>query len=284
MPSLKPQTPIDAATVRVIRDLHATATARDIPFMLIGATARDILLQNVYGVKPRRTTRDIDFAIMLPTWDEFSVLSNSLISTGRFRKSRETHRLLYRHGDQLETIVDLIPFGGLEHPTGSISWPPDMGVAMNVSSCADVFAAAATVEIAPDLETKVASLAGIALLKLFAWTDRGADDSKDAVDLRDLLRHYCDAGNLDRVYEEAAEMLAALDYQPTLAGMWLLGRDAARIASADKRDHVLRILRDERTANILVTDMIRGHRWDEDSFEEARTHLTTFRQGFESVS
>jgi len=40
-------------------------------FFLAGATARDLMLVNVYGLRPGRATRDIDFGIAIESWDEF---------------------------------------------------------------------------------------------------------------------------------------------------------------------------------------------------------------------
>ena len=80
----------------------------------------------------------------------------------------------------------------------------------------------------------IATLPGIAILKLFAWADRGQADRRDAVDLVTLLRSYNEAGNASRIYEEASALAAleAAGYDLELAGAWLLGNDAAAMVSA----------------------------------------------------
>jgi hypothetical protein len=55
------------------------------------------------------------------------------------------------------------------------------------------------VELQEGLQVKVASLAGLTILKLFAWGDRRLRDNKDAVDLQTLMRGYGAAGNFDRM-------------------------------------------------------------------------------------
>jgi predicted nucleotidyltransferase len=76
--------------------------------------------------------------------------------------------------------VDLIPFGGIETSPGIIMWPPDMAIMMNVAGFGDALAAAVNVEVSPGMEIKVASLPGIAILKIFAWADRGHQNPKEA--------------------------------------------------------------------------------------------------------
>ena len=56
-------------------------------------------------------------------------------------------------------------------------------------------------QIEEHLIVRVASLAGLALLKLVAWSDRGRETNKDAADLYRLFTAYADAGNTDRLYE-----------------------------------------------------------------------------------
>jgi predicted nucleotidyltransferase len=83
-----------------------------------------------------------------------------------------------------------------------------MAVMMNVAGFSDALAAAVKVEVSPGVNIAIASLPGIAILKLFAWADRGQDNQKDAIDLVSLLRGYHEAGNEDRIYVEKAALEA----------------------------------------------------------------------------
>src|ERR1019366_8248200 len=78
---------------------------------------------------------------------------------------------------------DIIPFRGVEEPVNVIKWPPEMAIIMNVVGYEEALRTAHQVEVAPNSVAPVASLSGIALLKIFAWRDRGELDSKDALDL-----------------------------------------------------------------------------------------------------
>jgi predicted nucleotidyltransferase len=48
--------------LRVVRELNKIATRLGISFFLAGASARDIVLANLWGQSPGRATVDIDFA------------------------------------------------------------------------------------------------------------------------------------------------------------------------------------------------------------------------------
>ena len=49
-------------------------------FFIIGATARDIIIQQMLNTSSRRKTRDLDLAIAVPNWQEFDKIKNSLIA------------------------------------------------------------------------------------------------------------------------------------------------------------------------------------------------------------
>lgn len=177
-------------------------------------------------------------------------------------------------------VVDLIPFGGLETEANMIAWPPDMSVIMNVAGCRDAHVAAMPVEIEPGLIISLASLPSIAVLKIFAWMDRGTEDPKDAIDLVTLLRQYHQAGNQDRVYSEASSALEAVGYDIELAGAWLLGSDAAAMALPATHAALKEHFNDPSMTERLITDMSRAMRGHDNAVESSRTLLTQFVKGF----
>jgi len=220
----------------VIREIHKASKELGFPVFLVGAMARIILLENIFGLKVGRATTDVDFAFALDNWEQFRTLKTFLVANADFKESGHiAHQLLLRlPGLEHKYKVDLIPFGGIETSPDTIAWPPDMGVMMNVAGYSDALAAAVTVEVSPGINIAVASLPGVAILKLFAWADRGRENPKDAIDLVSLLRDYHEAGNKSRIYEEAGALAAleAAGYDIELAGAWLLGKDAAAMVSA----------------------------------------------------
>jgi predicted nucleotidyltransferase len=97
--SITPNKPVDPSTIRVLRAVNHVASALNCPFFVAGATARDLMLVNVYGLRPGRATRDIDFGIAVESWDEFQGLKERMIATGQFAgDSKAQQRLVYaRH-------------------------------------------------------------------------------------------------------------------------------------------------------------------------------------------
>lgn len=279
----KPDRPIDPLTLMVISEIQQAATKLGAPVFVVGAVARIILLEHIYGLSAGRATTDVDFAFALNDWEQFHVLKTLLLENPRFNTSKDvTHRLYFNAPDLEHSYkVDLIPFGGIETSPNTIAWPPDMAVMMNVAGFSDAFAAAVCVEVSPGIEAAVASLPGIAILKLFAWADRRHENPKDAFDLVMLLRSYHEAGNDSRIYENASALAAleAVDYNPELAGAWLLGSDVAAMVSTATAAG-LETLLNGATRDRLIEDMSRAMRGREDAVDYASRLLSQFTKGF----
>jgi len=109
--------------VHIIRRVVRTATKLGLSrLFIVGAQARDLILQYAYDLPIHRATNDIDFGIVVETWDEFARLREALITDEGFQPHpHQQQRLLHEEG----AIIDLVPFGNLEQATGLIIWPPD---------------------------------------------------------------------------------------------------------------------------------------------------------------
>lgn len=252
--------PVDPLAIEILKQVDPVARALGIEYLVTGATARDILLVGVFGLETGRATRDVDLAIAVDGWTQFEAVKTRLVGTGAFEADEQIiHKLFHlpvrgRRGYP----VDLVPFGGIADPTATVAWPPDRSIVMNVAGYREAFEAAPSVEVTPGFVVRVVSLPGLAILKLFAWADRGTADSKDAVDLALLLRRYGAAGNEDRLYGAEMAVMEAVSYDLDLAGARLLGRDAARISGAETRTRLLALLDENRTeqlARAMARDM-----------------------------
>lgn len=266
----------------VIGEIQQAAKDLGVPVFIVGAVARIILLENIHGLQSGRTTTDVDFAFALDSWEQFQAIKYLLLGNPSFNASEKlAHRLFFRApGLKHSFKVDLIPFGGIETSQNTIAWPPDMAIMMNVAGFSDAFAAAVSVEVSPGIEMAVASLPGLAILKLFAWADRRQENPKDALDLLTLLRSYHEAGNENRIYEDASALAAleAVDYDPELAGVWLLGKDVSAMASTATVAG-LEALLNGATKDQLIVDMSRGMKGRGDSLQHAHRLLEQFTKG-----
>lgn len=161
---------VDPSLVRVLRVLDPIARSSQCEYFLAGATARDLILVNVHGLRPGRATRDIDFGIAVQSWAQFELLKERLLATNEFSASRAQQRLIFAESNEgLSVPVDLIPFRGVESAHGTIAWPPDRDIVMNVAGFEEALASSVLIEIETKLTVHVASVAGLTLLKLAAW-------------------------------------------------------------------------------------------------------------------
>lgn len=273
--------PVDPLTIAVAREVHSLARDLKLPHFLAGAMARDILLTNVHGISTGRATRDVDFGVALAGWDQFDRLKRQLLATGRFSESNNVaHRVYYRTLDSASGYpVDIIPFGGVESPPLSIAWPPEKNVIMNVIGYAEAMETIISVEIEPGFPVPIASLPGLALLKLFAWRDRHNETSKDAHDLVVLCRNYHAAGNQDRLYGEEIALLKAVEYNLDSASPRLLGKDVRHIAEAGTLKQAEALLTDQTLRDRLVTHMAAQLKTVEDNVGAADLLLEQFAAG-----
>jgi hypothetical protein len=164
----KPDRPVEPLALLVIHEIHKAASELGFPAFLVGAMARIILLENIYGLKAGRATTDVDFAFALDNWDQFRTIKTFLIANAKFVESKHViHQLFFQPpGLEHKFKVDLIPFGGIETSPNTIAWPPDMAVMMNVAGFSDALAATVTVEVSPGIDIAVASLPGIAIRQI----------------------------------------------------------------------------------------------------------------------
>src|SRR5688572_22217013 len=101
---------LPAEQVDLIRQVVRAAENQRLPLFIVGAQARDLLLQYAYNLPVHRATNDLDFGIIVDSWDEFTKLRDSLIATNKFQPHRiMKHRLLHENS----LLIDLVPFGGL---------------------------------------------------------------------------------------------------------------------------------------------------------------------------
>jgi predicted nucleotidyltransferase len=271
--------------VAVVRELNQIAGRIGIPFFLAGAAARDIVLVNLWDQPRGRATLDVDFALALNDWAEFDRLRHELVATGRFAPvHRREHRLLYTDPQQrFQVPVDLIPFRGVASPRKTIAWPPHGDFVMNVAGFEETLAAALRIELEPGLVISVASLPGMALLKLLAWADRHFENNKDAADLYKIIATFDVAGNVDLIFDRELELLEAVEYDLTRAGAQLLGRAAARISDPATTEQIVLLLKSAEKVDLLLSDIIKTERCEENTAEPVRI-FDCFRRGYlESV-
>lgn len=203
----------------VLEELIPVFERREITFYVIGAIARDIIL-DLNNEKSKRVTMDLDIAIAIDHWEDFENLTADILALPNFTKdSKQQQRFLYKEKFQ----VDIVPYGGIKDQNDNIFWPPDKSFAMSVVGFEEAEQNLMTIELDEELTFDIVSLEGVFLLKLFAWKDRADQYSKDAEDIGFLLNNYFNI-NRDTSYDETYNKVYDLDdFTELKAGTIILG-------------------------------------------------------------
>ena len=270
---------LPADQINIIRQVVHAAESQGLSLFIVGAQARDLLLQYAYDLPVNRATNDIDFGVIVESWNEFTKLRNNMIVEGKFQPHMiMTQRLIHQSG----LLIDLVPFGALEGVSGQISWPPDFSIVMSTVGFREAYDNSINVRIADDLIVKVASLAGLALMKIIAWDDRRFE--RDAEDLGLIMGHYLDAGNEDRIYTEQGDCFDLLneEFDYERASARILGRDVGQLLTDASRTIVATVLSekaDQLGADALATAMIRNKPNYYGDYDRTRLMLEELRIG-----
>lgn len=283
---------IDSVISDIYSRINTICNANGIRFFVVGASARDMVLYYAYGIEIKRGTEDIDLGIRVSDWGELERLKAGLFASGYFRATSEDQRIKYAPSESEVIPIDIIPFGPIADSSHEVSWPPDHRMQMNVIGFDDVYESALSVRITsdPELDILVASPAGVAALKVFAWVDRspGAKrapgDTRDAIDLAFLMRVYFDAGKFNALPAEDTDLLDDEDFEYTQSSARLLGRDTVRLLRPEIGQRLVAILEEqvaEQERYRLVEDMSSSQ--FSGSFEDNFQLLTSFTRGATEV-
>lgn len=157
-----------------------------ISFFVIGATARDIIME-LHDEQSGRLTYDLDIAITINDWSQWDAVEVGIVSLDNFKKDKnQQQRFIYKDKFNL----DIVPFGDIMKQGNKIFWPPDEDFAMSVLGFDAVQNASLRINVDEEIKINIASLCGIFILKVFAWKDRHHKNNKDADDIGFILANY----------------------------------------------------------------------------------------------
>ena len=270
---------IDPHTVAVFEAVGRVIAELGVPYVVVGATARDLVLHFGHGAKLRSITKDVDFAIEVPSWSAFTVVRDRLCEEG-FNATKFQHRLL--SPEKME--VDIVPFGQLEDGASSIAWPPKGDVVMSVLGFQEACNNAEWIRIQenPRVDVPVATPSGMMLLKLVAWTDRVREKrGKDAQDIAYILDSYEEIPVVRDALYEAEKIMEKYDWDQTLGSAHLLGEHASSIVSEDTRALISQLAAGElgeRNTERLIDEMYTQRMGSQ--YERNRQLLAAFFAGF----
>lgn len=231
-----------------------------ISFFVIGATARDIVME-LNNESSGRLTHDLDIAITVNNWEQWKEVEEGIVYLENFTKDPDQkQRFIYREKFQL----DIVPFGDIMKQDSKIFWPPDESFAMSVLGFDAAEEASLKVNVDQEIEIKVASLSGIFLLKIMAWKDRNHNSNKDADDIGFILENYL-AINDERAAINHYDDIYTDDFTTVKGGATLLGIDVSKILNEYPQDlktikQILIETIEEKEQSILINQILETHR------------------------
>jgi predicted nucleotidyltransferase len=276
---------IDKARFEVISDFDKIAKKIGINYLLVGATARD-LINNSIGISSSRMTRDIDLAILVSTWNKFNELSSAMIASGKFRNDKAPR---HRHFHISTGIpLDILPFGAIDGDDHVLRWPDPDHTSMSTLGFEEAYKSAieAKISINPDTTIKITSRPGFAIMKLIAWNDHREGYARDAQDLLHLLHNYLDSANIQRLYGNHSDIAEAGDFDFECAGARLLGRDMASIAGQQTLLEISLILSIESSDDSdfkLINDMTSSEVGREYQFGQVLRLVRSLKEGVHDI-
>ncbi|MGO3181269.1 MAG: nucleotidyl transferase AbiEii/AbiGii toxin family protein [Aequorivita sp.] len=232
-----------------------------ISFFVIGATARDIIME-LHDAQSGRLTYDLDIAITVNDWEQWLKVEQELLKLENFTKDKDQkQRFIYKCKFQL----DIVPFGEIMKKDHKIFWPPNEEMAMSVLGFTAAEEAALPVRIDDETEIKIATLSGIFILKIIAWKDRHLSNNKDADDIGFILENYLSIHEeraATKYYNEVYEVEA---FSIITGGAVLLGKDIQELLEnhSETLASILEILTEEvnkKEESTLINQIIETHK------------------------
>ena len=153
-----------------------------ITYYLIGvnAMALELLAQ---GHKPGRGTKDIDFAIMISSFDDYDEVVKALEIKG-FNKAKAPWTFYH---PEYKTVVDVLPFGEIEQKDTEKFYQRYSD--LHIVGIKEVLDQAKEIKIEEKI-ARIPPLHGMVLLKLVAWSDRPEERFNDPYDILVIIDHY----------------------------------------------------------------------------------------------
>lgn len=234
------------------------AKTENVPWLLVGATARVLLLEKVYGWPTGVATEDADFAVQVDSWKHYDALCKRLADQEAFRPLQQPAK---RFASQYDLLFDLLPYGGVETGIKQVFWPPNDDDLMTVRGFERARKDAIIVTLNTDLHIPVISPRGLCALKLFAWEERRRQHpGRDAKDLAYLFQNIERLYPAKRLHADYTDALEATDYDLELAGLYQLGVSVRELLEKDDYEFLSAFLNHEieqEDDSELVRDLLR---------------------------
>lgn len=174
-----------------------------IDFYLVGAVSRNVWMSGINRFTPRRTTEDIDFAVMINDKGTYEAIKEYFITNEEFEEYKgNAFVLIWKDG----TEVDLLPFGNIEDEDRRVTVHGTGYSCIHVDGFKEVYEEGLPEIVVGDSKPfKVCTLPGIIVLKLIAWDDRPEIRRDDILDISDIIQHFFEMNN-DLIWDRHSDL------------------------------------------------------------------------------
>lgn len=210
-----------------------------IDYYLIGALARQIWYDK--AKLNYRTTKDVDYAVLVGSLEQYQALKEFLIQHSGFVTGTQNQFVLI---SPEKFQIDLLPFGKIES-AGEVVIERSGMSSIKVDGMQEVYQSGAEIV---RLETghtfKAATLPGIVLLKLISYDDREELRQKDAQDIGNILDNFFELHE-NEIYSHHLDLFEDELNLENISAI-VLGPEIGRIAFPNKKliERLTQILND----------------------------------------
>lgn len=275
--------PIPESYMGCFKCIELAAKETSTAYMLVGATARDLLFESA-GIKSQRLTYDIDISLSVDSWASFEQFKSSLVRQGFKTTPNSQQRLSYVNpmvSESLDKVLlDVVPHGGVNDQNSDINWPPDGAIKMCVFGFQEAYENRLDLTPQPGLTIPVVSVPGLCLLKLVAWLDRPSNiRTKDALDIKFLLSNYELLNDIrESVFKEGFAEQQNFDLDNACAAK--LGNDVRTISSDSTTEFLHSKLFDTANEPTLEQFVMEMSNRDETQVKQNYQIIAAFRDGY----
>ncbi|TYB30968.1 MAG: hypothetical protein FXF47_06525 [Candidatus Mcinerneyibacterium aminivorans] len=255
---------------KILKILNNIFEKFETDFMIIGAIARIVLLENIYGYTRGRATKDLDLSVFISNWKEYDNIMNEFVNEYSFRKNKK----IYHRISNNEYAIDIIPSGKIAK-NGEIFWPPNYENSIDVDFFIKSFENSLLIKPeykSDNLNFHIPNLEGLFVLKFIGWYERKY--SSDAGDLDLILS--CMYKNYENILFEKYSELITYDYKYHEVFPKILSKELFTILNSEKYIRKFNNYLDlDVIENQLVPSMVKTNRnLDPDTYE---SYIEIFR-------
>jgi len=202
-----------------------------IDFYLVGAVARNVWMTGINNIAPRRTTGDIDFAVLINDNGVYEALKTYLIITEGFQPYKGNEYVLIWK-ENLE--LDLLPFSAIDDEDAKFI-PNGLGLtSISLQGFTEIYNEGLPIlDLEGKHQFKFCTLPGIVLLKLIAGDDRPESRRDDIKDISDILNHYFDMNDIE-IFENHHDLFEKEEASLKHIAARVMGREMSKIAKKNE--------------------------------------------------